>query len=43
MAEISDLITAESGLCQNDILHEVGRAGDAFTFTEVKTYSPPRP
>jgi phosphonoacetaldehyde dehydrogenase len=30
--EISDLITAESGLCKKDTLYEVGRAGDVFTF-----------
>ena len=34
--EISDLITAESGLCKKDTLYEVGRAGDVFT-------SPPTP
>jgi aldehyde dehydrogenase (NAD+) len=30
--EISDLITAESGLCKKDTLYEVGRACDVFTF-----------
>jgi putative phosphonoacetaldehyde dehydrogenase len=30
--EISDLITAESGLCKKDTLYEVGRAIDVFTF-----------
>jgi putative phosphonoacetaldehyde dehydrogenase len=30
-AEISDLITAESGLCKKDTLYEVGRAFDVFT------------
>ena len=29
---ISDLITAESGLCKKDSLYEVGRAGDVFLF-----------
>jgi aldehyde dehydrogenase (NAD+) len=29
---ISDLITAESGLCKKDSLYEVGRAADVFTF-----------
>src|SRR5450755_3843859 len=29
-AEISDLITAESGLCKKDSLYEVGRACDVF-------------
>ena len=29
---ISDLITAESGLCKKDTLYEVGRACDVFTF-----------
>jgi len=29
---ISDLITAESGLCKQDTLHEVGRACDVFLF-----------
>src|SRR5437870_3504833 len=31
-AAISDLITAESGLCKKDSLYEVGRACDVFTF-----------
>ncbi len=31
-AEISDLITAESGLCKKDSLYEVGRACDVFVF-----------
>ena len=30
--EISDLITAESGLCKKDSLYEVGRACDVFVF-----------
>ena len=30
--EISDLITAESGLCKRDTLYEVGRACDVFVF-----------
>lgn len=30
--ELSDLITAESGLCKKDSLHEVGRASDVFMF-----------
>ena len=30
--EISDLITAESGLCKKDSLYEVGRACDVFMF-----------
>jgi aldehyde dehydrogenase (NAD+) len=30
--EISDLITAESGLCKKDTLYEVGRACDVFVF-----------
>ena len=30
--EISDLITAESGLCKKDSTYEVGRACDVFTF-----------
>src|SRR5438093_8010079 len=30
-AEISELITAESGLCKKDTLYEVGRAFDVFT------------
>ncbi len=29
---ISDLITAESGICKKDSLYEVGRACDVFTF-----------
>jgi len=29
---ISDLITAEAGLCKKDTLYEVGRACDVFTF-----------
>ena len=31
-AEISDLITAESGLCKKDSVYEVGRACDVFLF-----------
>jgi aldehyde dehydrogenase (NAD+) len=31
-AEISDLITAECGICKKDSLYEVGRACDVFTF-----------
>ena len=31
-AELSDLITAESGICKKDSLYEVGRARDVFTF-----------
>ena len=31
-AEISDLITAECGICKKDSLHEVGRACDVFVF-----------
>ena len=31
-AELSDLITAESGLCKKDSIYEVGRACDVFTF-----------
>ena len=31
-AEISDLITAESGLCKKDSIYEVGRACDVFLF-----------
>ena len=31
--EISDLITAESGLCKKDSLYEVGRAFDVFSLT----------
>jgi aldehyde dehydrogenase (NAD+) len=31
-AAISDLITAESGLCKKDSLYEVGRARDVFVF-----------
>jgi putative phosphonoacetaldehyde dehydrogenase len=31
-AAISDLITAESGLCKKDTLYEVGRACDVFLF-----------
>jgi len=31
-AALSDLITAESGLCRKDSLYEVGRACDVFTF-----------
>jgi aldehyde dehydrogenase (NAD+) len=30
--EVSDLITAESGLCKKDSLYEVGRACDVFVF-----------
>ncbi|MDQ6917674.1 MAG: aldehyde dehydrogenase family protein [Pseudomonadota bacterium] len=30
--EISDLITAECGICKKDSLHEVGRACDVFVF-----------
>jgi aldehyde dehydrogenase (NAD+) len=30
--EISDLITAECGICKKDSLYEVGRACDVFTF-----------
>jgi putative phosphonoacetaldehyde dehydrogenase len=30
--EISDLITAECGICKKDSLYEVGRAYDVFTF-----------
>src|SRR6516162_10611087 len=30
--EISDLITAECGICKKDSLYEVGRARDVFTF-----------
>ena len=30
--EISDLITAESGICKKDSLYEVGRACDVFVF-----------
>ncbi|MFM8533068.1 MAG: aldehyde dehydrogenase family protein, partial [Acidimicrobiia bacterium] len=30
--EISDLITAESGLCKKDSIYEVGRACDVFQF-----------
>ena len=47
-AEISDLITAESGLCKKDSLYEVGRACDVFTFAgnalptvEATSKSPP--
>lgn len=29
---ISDLITAEAGLCKKDSLYEVGRACDVFVF-----------
>jgi len=29
---VSDLITAEAGICKKDSLHEVGRACDVFTF-----------
>jgi putative phosphonoacetaldehyde dehydrogenase len=35
--EISDLITAESGLCKKDTLYEVGRACDVFTFAAHAT------
>jgi aldehyde dehydrogenase (NAD+) len=31
-AELSDLITAECGICKKDSLYEVGRACDVFTF-----------
>ena len=31
-AELSDLITAECGLCKKDSIYEVGRACDVFTF-----------
>src|SRR5207237_9811506 len=31
-AGISDLITAECGICKKDSLYEVGRASDVFTF-----------
>src|SRR5690348_78696 len=31
-AEVSDLITAESGLCKKDSLYEVGRACDVLVF-----------
>jgi phosphonoacetaldehyde dehydrogenase len=31
-AELSTLITAESGICKKDSLYEVGRACDVFTF-----------
>ncbi|MGF6602233.1 acyl-CoA reductase-like NAD-dependent aldehyde dehydrogenase [Paraburkholderia sp. GAS448] len=31
-AEISDLITAESGLCKKDSLYEAGRVSDVMTF-----------
>ena len=31
--EISDIITAESGLCKKDSLYEVGRAFDVFSLT----------
>jgi aldehyde dehydrogenase (NAD+) len=31
-AELSDLITAECGLCKKDSVYEVGRACDVFTF-----------
>jgi aldehyde dehydrogenase (NAD+) len=31
-AELSDLITAECGICKKDSLYEVGRARDVFTF-----------
>src|SRR4051812_16587388 len=30
--EISDLITAESGLCKKDTMYEVGRSCDVFVF-----------
>ncbi len=30
--QISDLITAECGICKKDSLYEVGRAADVFTF-----------
>jgi putative phosphonoacetaldehyde dehydrogenase len=32
---ISDLITAEAGLCKKDTLYEVGRACDVFTFAGI--------
>jgi putative phosphonoacetaldehyde dehydrogenase len=32
-AEISDLITAECGICKKDSLYEVGRACDVFVFS----------
>ena len=31
-SELSDLITAECGICKKDSLYEVGRARDVFTF-----------
>ncbi len=31
-AELSDLITAECGICKKDSIYEVGRACDVFTF-----------
>src|SRR5262249_51907820 len=34
---ISDLITAESGLCKKDTLYEVGRAYDAFLLSAQQT------
>lgn len=34
---ISDLITAESGLCKKDSLYEVGRACDVFVFAANQT------
>ena len=33
MDEVSDLITAESGLCKKDTRYEVGRACDVLTFS----------
>src|SRR4029077_3260463 len=35
--EISDLITAESGLCKKDTLYEVGRAYDVFLLSAQLT------
>ncbi len=34
---ISDLITAESGLCKKDSLYEVGRACDVFVFAAIQS------
>jgi aldehyde dehydrogenase (NAD+) len=33
--ELSDLITAECGICKKDSLYEVGRARDVFTFAGI--------
>lgn len=36
LAEASDLITRESGLCKKDSIYEVGRVCDVFTFSAME-------